>query len=583
MKHYYLLGSLPLVALVSMTACVDNKYDLSDIDTTTEIKVKDLTLPVNIDEIKLGDIISVEEDSEFNEIMVGGQKVYAVNKSGSFTSDPIEIPGFSAAAPHVEGITITFGSTADQRVRAYSMEFNLAKPETTSVSYSADNIDPAIVAVDALTTTPFDISVEFDASSVSQLATLELKDLTLTLPKGLTVVTRIPEKINYDKNSGVVTIPSLKLGDNGKGDIKLVVDGITDMAANGYTITNHSLAINEDVTISQATLAVELKDNAAAGSVNNIAVDVNFNFSNLVAQTFSGDVQYSVNGIDIDPVEINDLPDFLAGSETDIVLANPQIYLNLNNPVGQYGLSYEAGLNIIPVRNGVDGNILTLNNNEKIKVNNGTDLTNMYLSPSQVASGDLRPDFTNPAPTHYGFASLSDAIAGNGIPQQLKIELVNPEIPTQRVNGFRLGETLDGVNGKWEFLAPLAFKSGTASKIFYTADGWNDEDVDAITITQLSISTKVSNTLPVDLLLSGYPIDVNGNRIPGTELVPQTVQAGADGQEVVLQVTGTVTHLDGFTFEIGIGSGSENALSPDQTITLKEIRAKVSGSYIKEL
>ena len=99
MKHYYLIGSLPLMAMVSLTACVDDKYDLSDIDTTTEIKVKDLTLPVNIEEIKLGDIISVEDDSEFKEIIVGGQKVYAVNKSGEFNSNPIEIPTFTIEAP----------------------------------------------------------------------------------------------------------------------------------------------------------------------------------------------------------------------------------------------------------------------------------------------------------------------------------------------------------------------------------------------------------------------------------------------------------------------------------------------------
>lgn len=581
MKHYYLLGSLPLVALVSMTACVDNKYDLDDIDTTTEIKVKDLTLPVNIDEIKLGDIISVEEDSEFNEIMVGGQKVYAVNKSGSFSSDDIEIPGFSAPAPNVDGITIGFGSTADQRVRSFSMEFNLDQPETTSVSYSADNIDPAIVAVEAISTNPSDIVVEFDASSVAQLATLELKNLNLTLPKGLTISKFIPEDMNY--KDGILTIPSLKLDNDGKGEIILEVTGIKDMAANGYAIKDHSLAIHEDVTVSEATLAVELKENANPGSVTKVEIGVNFRFSDLVAKTFSGEVQYSVNGINIDPVEIGDLPDFLAGSETDIVLANPQIYLNLNNPVGEYGLSYQTGLNIIPVRNGVDGTVLTLDGNEKIKVNNGNAITNMYLSPSPVATDDLRPDFIDPAPEHYGFAALSEAIAGNGIPQKLKIELVNPEIPSQRVTDFRLGEILNGVEGKWEFLAPLAFKTGTASKITYTADGWNSEDVDAITITHLSISTKISNTLPVELSLSGYPIDVHGNRIPGTELVPQTIQAGADGQEVVLQVTGNITKLDGFTFEIGIGAGSEEALSPDQTITLKDIRAKVSGSYIKEL
>ena len=579
MKHYYLIGSLPLMALVSLTACVDDKYDLSDIDTTTEIKVKDLTLPVNIEEIKLGDIISVEDDSEFKEIIVGGQKVYAVNKSGEFNSNPIEIPTFTIEAPAVDGLTIGFGQSAARSSRAGSVEFTLNNPETTNVNYSGKDIDPAIVSVDAITTSPFDIKVNFDASSVANLVSLELKDMTLSLPKGLVIDNLTPAGIQYE--NGVLTIPSLTFDNNGKAEINLNVVGISDMAQNGYNITDHKLNINEDITISAATLAVEPKGNASANVPSNVEIAVDFGFSNLVPKTFSGEVQYRVDGISISPVEINDLPDFLAGQETDIVLANPQVYLNLNNPVGEYNLGYQAGINIIPVRDGVDGTTLTLDDNRMIEVNNGASLSNLYLSPKEVTS--IPDGFSNPAPTHYPFSSLSNAIAGEGIPQQIKFELVNPEIPTQRVTGFRLGEVLDGVQGKWEFIAPLAFKTDSQSKIMYTADGWNDEDVDAITISHLSISFNVTNTLPVDLIISGYPIDVNGNRISGTELVAQRVEAGASDQQVVLEVKGTVTHLDGFTFDITIGAGSEEALSPDQTIMLKNIRAKVSGSYIKEL
>ncbi|MDE5657722.1 MAG: hypothetical protein K2I25_01540 [Muribaculaceae bacterium] len=36
---------------VALTGCVDDKYDLSDIDTTAGIKVNDLVVPVNIDAV----------------------------------------------------------------------------------------------------------------------------------------------------------------------------------------------------------------------------------------------------------------------------------------------------------------------------------------------------------------------------------------------------------------------------------------------------------------------------------------------------------------------------------------------------
>jgi hypothetical protein len=48
-------------------------------------------------------------------------------------------------------------------------------------------------------------------------------------------------------------------------------------------------------------------------------------------------------------------------------------------------------------------------------------------------------------------------------------------------------------------------------------------------------------------------------------------------------MTGTVTHLDGIEYVAVLNSGSEEALTPKQTITLKNIKAKVSGNYTKEL
>ena len=38
MKQIFLYGGLPLLAMVSLTGCIDDNYDLSDIDTTSEFK-----------------------------------------------------------------------------------------------------------------------------------------------------------------------------------------------------------------------------------------------------------------------------------------------------------------------------------------------------------------------------------------------------------------------------------------------------------------------------------------------------------------------------------------------------------------
>ena len=79
------LTMLALVSAVAFTSCVDDKYDLSDIDTTVRVNVDNLTIPVNIDEIMLSSIL--EESDQLK--IVNGQ--YAISEDGTFESSEIRI------------------------------------------------------------------------------------------------------------------------------------------------------------------------------------------------------------------------------------------------------------------------------------------------------------------------------------------------------------------------------------------------------------------------------------------------------------------------------------------------------------
>jgi hypothetical protein len=51
-----------------------------------------------------------------------------------------------------------------------------------------------------------------------------------------------------------------------------------------------------------------------------------------------------------------------------------------------------------------------------------------------------------------------------------------------------------------------------------------------------------------------------------------------------MKITGEIKHLDGMRYTARVvGSNSSAALSPDQNISIANIKAKVSGSYTKEL
>ena len=85
LQHYWLAG-LSSVVLIAATSCVDNDYDLSDIDTTARLQVKELVVPMNIEEAILDQVLDLDDDSEVKKIeLEDGSFIYAVKKDGSLS------------------------------------------------------------------------------------------------------------------------------------------------------------------------------------------------------------------------------------------------------------------------------------------------------------------------------------------------------------------------------------------------------------------------------------------------------------------------------------------------------------------
>ena len=58
-----IISLLSVPALLFILSCVDNNYDMSDIDTTSRFNISNLTLPLNLDPVKLGVVLDIKDDS----------------------------------------------------------------------------------------------------------------------------------------------------------------------------------------------------------------------------------------------------------------------------------------------------------------------------------------------------------------------------------------------------------------------------------------------------------------------------------------------------------------------------------------
>ncbi len=370
---------------------------------------------------------------------------------------------------------------------------------------------------------------------------------------------------------------------------------------NGCHIENSQLFFDGQFRVKSGVLTINPKKDANGVPMplpEKLKFRVSYSIDDMTVNAFTGKVHYTLEGMDIDPVSLSDIPDFLAGDETVISLANPQIYLNVNNPVSSDKLNCETGLTLTAFRDGQAPLSYSLNNQSfTIPYSEGAnpDVAKMNFVLTPTAESDewtIPSAYVSPAPKYVPFTNLSYILGGDpaapqvkGLPKTIGISLVDPCIPESDVEDFEIGRTIPGIDGKYELIAPLALEKGSVIVYTDTEDGWNDEDVDALTITAMEVSATATNGCPVNVTLSGDVLGVDGKPIPGVKLSSTELAAGQTSDIVIkLETTGdaVVTHLDGVTFRATVVSESPETLSPAQTITLEHIRARVSGYYEKE-
>ncbi|WP_290452696.1 hypothetical protein [uncultured Muribaculum sp.] len=568
-----LLTASALILLSPLTGCIDNNYDLSDIDTTVKVSVNSLTLPVNIDEIFLSSIIDTEEGDKIQII----DNQYAILEDGTFGSDPINIEQFSITAPEISPSITEIQIPSVTGVRnTGDISFNIDLAPISGYSYNYSGISTDIVDMEQLEVSwGLTYSINLEATDGTIPSGIKLQNIRFQLPKGLTGT---PSIGTYNPETGEISISEI---DNIQNGVSLTMTASAINLAKAGAIFNyndHSIDIHGETGLTNADMLIPAASIAGIQVPSKLYLSIHTQLGDFEVKSFTGSIKHTIDGLNISPITLNDLPDFLNQEGTNISLANPQIYINISNPFSNYNIHGSAGFSLTALRN--DGSLPVSCTIDNSRFELRPEASSSYcLSPS--IPGTYYPGFENIQ--HVPFTSLSGILSGNGLPNEIQIEIPQPEIPTQHVTGFRLG-SYPAIEGRYTFFAPLALGKGSVITYSDTEDGWNDEDIDQITINELQISATVSTNLPFGVQLTGYPVDVDGQQINNVEITGADIAANANGTQVKIHITGTVTHLDGIRFEArATAPETSQPLSPSQGITLKNIRATVSGYYEKEL
>ena len=576
------LAAIAVVAL-SFSSCIDDDYDLSDIDTTAEFQVKDLVLPVNIDEIKLQSIIELPEGGQIK--IVNDEYVFV--QDGEYESSDVSIPQVYLDAPQVPSVvtTVDLSQSGVMPQSLFPSDFELNYPigeQLSQFSYNTSAVSDFIVDMEKIGA-DFNIKIMFSIKGIDDIVdSYTLRNFKLQIVPGLDLSL---EEGSYDAKTGILSLNDGKhYGSSLEFNMK--ISGVDINGAGiDYDHNSHSIVFDGKVGIYSGEIVIVADDLKEGVNILNIPKTIelhtDFDFSRMLITTFTGRIKYQLDGLDIAPVSLSNIPDILSQEKTDITLVNPQIYLSLNNPVAKYNLSAQAGITITANRNNGQSTEHSLDNGYfTIAGTPQNDMNVFCLSPQKPQTYYEGYE----SALHVPYSSLATVLSGNGLPKSLTITLDDPIVPEQDVKDFALGQSLGIIKGSYMFYSPLEL--APQSQIVYrsTEDGWNDEDVDAITIKVLELSALITNELPLDIKITGYPVDVNGNKINNVDIEGVNVVAGAVDAPLTIRITGEITHLDGIAFEAVATQGQEaKALKPSEVIHLKNLRAKVSGNYIKEL
>ncbi len=582
-----------LLACMPLTACFDDNYDLSDIDTTTEIKVNNLVVPVNLDEITLSNVFDLDDESVVKEI----DGSYAVLVDGDFKSDDININAVSLAKPvspaSTTTITLLSNTGGITLPPVSSTEMTLAYEITgfhSAFTYTSANVDKSIRSLSKIAV---DWTITVDLTVLNQgnvFNSVAFRNLSLKIPAGLHLS-------NYDNENGIVKLADINLSAGAMThSVELHVDAI-DFSQ----LTDAEFSFVTDPNFKQpGTLTINGTIGAAGGYV--VAV-TNKNLTNLPNQTtltlapkgtditvksIDGSIRYAINDFNVDPVQLNDLPDLLRQQETNITISNPRLYLSINNPMAGYSLDASSGLTLTACREDGSRKPYSLDAGEVINIKHDKGITGPYtfcLAPDPSAAGSFE-GFSNPSPVRY--QGLGNVLSGNGLPNTIEVAFDDPHVGPGEVKGFTVPQTLQKIEGRYSFYAPLNL--GVGSKVVYddVTDGWSDDTMNKIVIEKLKVNASVTNSLPFDIVLSGYPIDANGKQckdiVTGApvSLGEVTVKAG-ETSPFNLESTGIIYGVDGVRYyATGVVSKADVTLRPDATIKLSGIKATVSGFYIDE-
>lgn len=497
---------------------------------TVNLPIDNLT----IDPIKENDIYKIK-----GQVLISGEVVTDATTLHKTDIEEITAPDFKIR------LTTTIPAMEAQDVSLVKFEKELKENFDITIFQKKD-LPKEIISISEAQLKDVQTNLDFTFSNLPELNTDIEVDASLTFP----------EVITLDQNDERVSGNTMNI----KGIIdskgKLLVDPvkIDKLDLSGYDFTSASdLTGKIEVTGKFIAQNPKADINSLGG---NIDIDIDVKIPDIQFEKIVGRIDYDIDQFNQN-IQLEGLPDFMKDENFVLDFANPHLLLKVKSNLG---IPVAADLILTPVYSGTDGTPI------KCKLN---------LPASPEASSTIT--------TNFWLANTDNGCPADCIHIEADIRGLLQKIPDQfkLVLDAKTNSQMDGtiqpdskytLDVDYEFVAPFEFGDKTHIETEQIVEGLGADIGKLLRKNSLKIGGEITNTLPLQLLLSIELLDSEKNVIPMDEPCQQVLKACAsDGSASVTQV------------DLVLHKNDIEAMENLSALKLKyEVTSPVSGISVKE-
>ena len=659
-KKTYLWKALIGIAMVgnlALTSCSkDEGYDLENIDGTVGLSVRDFIIPginstmsiplKDVFDISNSEIISTDAEGNYifeKKSSTGDvkpahpsvDKITVVKQSGQreFQIDINTLNNLEALPSGVPDAAID--AAFDVLWGNIPAEFH-GEGRISVFNYEND-IDDDVQWLDSIGTdvsgSNSTIFVNLKLSDAMSQVVERVAKIEVELPTFLVLsATNIVTGTKYTPNeNGVITltnVPSTGIY------LKLTIGGLKDFAHSKVDGQKNALVMQLNPATGKQHLSLDgeayarltvkrddmenkkgnLKQLLRSNTTNVYQLQATTQLNDIIISSAKGQFKPEIDLGDIGGVAITGLPDFLNGENVRLVVANPQIYIDIDSDLGLDGVITNVRLTSSGSKVQQSERVVNVDDLTILRSPNGQPKRSSFVIFDEGNANKLTPPEGRNISEFQKIELTGKVDVKNRLGKTIQVGRLASllyEIPDSIKFSARGTTTLDKgsielghsytVQPSYTFKAPLTLNNGSYVVYNDSIDGWY-EDLEDLTISgKAEVKVTVGeaiNQLPLNLTLQVTPKFIDGTPVALKDKVQTSVDKTINAKDTNGGITNDVVitlivdgndafkHLDGFKFEAlaeTYNEGQAEALKEKgQTLKLNKIGGKITGTFIIE-